>query len=88
MASDSYRISHMRTITFLSAGASLLAVIGYFLMKSDRKKQRRKSNSNEVTPNQDEIDIQYNHEHLIEAESNTNSIEGKLIFCDFNLKSK
>jgi len=42
MAIDTTR-THLRTITFLGAGAAILAVIGYLLMKSDRKKPRRKS---------------------------------------------
>ena len=45
MALDTPR-THLRTITFISAGAALLAVIGYLLMKSDRKKPRRKSSMN------------------------------------------
>ena len=42
MALDTPR-THLHTITFVSAGAALLAVIGYLLMKSDSKKPRRKS---------------------------------------------
>ena len=42
MALDSSR-THLRAITFIGAGAALLAVIGYLLMKSDRKKPKRKS---------------------------------------------
>lgn len=84
MASDSYRASHLRTITFLSAGAALLAVLGYFLMKSDRKKPRRKSSSNssETQLQQETIDLissqeaQHQENLIVEAELKTNSIEG------------
>ena len=48
MALDSTR-THLRAITFLGAGAALLVVFGYLLMKSDRKKPKRKSSkSNSV----------------------------------------
>ncbi len=42
MALDNYRYQ-IRAMTFISAGAALIAVIGYLLMKSDRKKAKRKS---------------------------------------------
>ena len=53
MALDSSR-THLRAITFLGAGAALLVVFGYLLMKSDRKKPKRKSSKS----NTDEIDAE------------------------------
>lgn len=50
MTSGTYR-TQLRTITFLSAGAALLAVIGFFLLKSDRKKTKKKSSDNEKKEN-------------------------------------
>lgn len=96
MASDSYRASHLRTITFLSAGAALLAVLGYFLMKSDRKKPRRKSSSNssETKLQQETIDLissqeaQHQENLVLEAELKINSIEGmKLLLFLFRTLS-
>ena len=51
MALDSSR-TQLRTITFVSAGAALLAVIGYLLMKSDRKKTKRKVTKSESKNNE------------------------------------
>jgi hypothetical protein len=42
MALDSSR-TQLRAITFLGAGAALLVVFGYLLMKSDRKNKRSSS---------------------------------------------
>jgi A-kinase anchor protein 1 len=50
MALDSSR--QIRAITFLGAGAALLVVFGYLLMKSERKKPKRKSSKTSL----DEVD--------------------------------
>jgi hypothetical protein len=43
MAIDSSKSVQIRAITFIGAGAAVLALIGYLLMKSDRKKPKKKS---------------------------------------------
>lgn len=66
MASDSYPV-HLRTLTFLSAGAAFLAVIGYFFMQSDRKKPKRKSSEAKINQETDSIQLANNiakFEHL------------------------
>jgi len=66
MGIDSARV-HLRNISLLGAGAALLAVIGigYFLMKSDRKKPKRRS-SKSLT-HQEVIDL------VLDNESNNNT---------------
>lgn len=79
MALDSSR-TQLRTITFVSAGAALLAVIGYLLMKSDRKKTKRKvtkseSKNNESIGHGNEA-IQSVNDKMEKIELNENIVEG------------
>ena len=83
MASDSYPV-HLRTLTFLSAGAAFLAVIGYFFMQSDRKKPKRKSSEAKINQETDSIQLANNiakFEHLDNIiDIKANEIEGKHIY--------
>jgi hypothetical protein len=71
MTIDSTR-TQLRAITFLGAGAALLAVIGYLLMKSDRKKPRRKSSKS--IPSNDCID----DSNSVLVNDNNNNIKQQL----------
>jgi A-kinase anchor protein 1 len=73
MALDSSR-THIRTIAIIGAGAALLAMIGYLLMKSDQKKPRRKSSKTSNTES---------NKNTINSTSNIKSAEDT-----FNMDSK
>lgn len=59
--SGSHRITQIRAITIIGAGAAILAVIGFLLMKSDRKKPKRRSSKSasktEISMDKVEVNI-------------------------------
>ena len=75
MALDSSR-THLRAITFLGAGAAFLVVFGYLLMKSDRKKPKRKASK----PNPDEADVDMESSFNLAIQASKNRQKSK-IFC-------
>jgi hypothetical protein len=61
MALDSSR-AHLRTLITIGAGAAILAVIGYLLLKSDRKKVKRKQSTSSKHQQQQQQEEQELHD--------------------------
>ena len=81
MALNSSR-THLRAITLLGAGAALLVVFGYLLMKSDRKKPKRKS-SKSSNLNIDEIDADMESSFNLAIQASKNKQKSKKKFTHF-----
>ena len=83
MALDSSR-THLRAITFLGAGAALLVVFGYLLMKSDRKKPKRKSSKS----NTDEIDADMESSFNLAIQASKNKQKSNFELLNIIFRSK
>ncbi len=79
MGLDNYRYQ-IRALTFISAGAALIAVIGYLLMKSDRKKAKRKSSDNDLVTNEENLNQQLIEQDHLEIDIKKIEIEGNKLF--------